>query len=60
MPDKPDTVEIGFVARAHGIRGEVRVHLHNPASTALDDAEVLWLGAREYRIESARPVEVGT
>ena len=51
-----DTVEIGIVSRAHGIRGELRVHLHNPASRALDDAEVLWLGDREYRIESARPV----
>ncbi len=56
MGSEPDKVEIGVVARAHGIRGEVRVHLHNPASTALDGAEVLWLGAREYAIESARPV----
>jgi 16S rRNA processing protein RimM len=56
LAETPETVEIGFVARAHGIRGEVRVHLHNPASTALDGVEVLWLGAREYRIESARPV----
>ena len=55
-PQTPDVIEIGVVARAHGIRGEVRVHLHNPASTALDDAEVLWLGEREYAIESARPV----
>ena len=52
----PDTIEIGVVARAHGIRGEVRIHLYNPASTALDGAEALWLGEREYRIESARPV----
>lgn len=44
------------MARAHGIRGEVRVHLHNPASSALDAAEVLFLGDREYPIESARPV----
>ena len=51
-----DRVEIGVVARAHGIRGEVRIHLYNPASTALDDAESLWLGEREYAIESARPV----
>lgn len=55
-PHTPDVIEIGVVARAHGIRGEVRVHLHNPASTALDDAEVLWLGEREYAIERARPV----
>lgn len=56
MPATVERVEIGFVARAHGIRGEVRVHLHNPGSTALDGAEVLFLGDREYTIESARPV----
>ena len=55
-PDGADRVEIGFVARAHGIRGELRVHLHNPASTALDGAEALWVGEREYAVESARPV----
>jgi 16S rRNA processing protein RimM len=49
-------VEIGVVARAHGIRGEVRVHLHNPASTALEEAETLWVGERAYAIEAARPV----
>ena len=59
MPDpieRPELVEIGVVARAHGIRGEVRVHLHNPASTALDAAEALWIGEREYAIDAARPV----
>ncbi len=49
-------MEIGVVARAHGIRGEVRVHLHNPASTALDQADAMFVGEREYAIESARPV----
>jgi len=49
-------VEIGVVARAHGIRGEVRVHLHNPASTALEVAESVFVGERELAIESARPV----
>jgi 16S rRNA processing protein RimM len=55
-PATPDTIEIGVVARAHGIRGEVRVHLHNPGSTALDAAEALFVGDREYAIEKARPV----
>jgi 16S rRNA processing protein RimM len=49
-------IEIGVVARAHGIKGEVRVHLHNPASHALDAAESVFIGEREYAIESARPV----
>jgi 16S rRNA processing protein RimM len=51
-----ERVEIGVVARAHGIRGEVRVHLHNPGSTALEEVEVLYLGDREMQVESARPV----
>jgi 16S rRNA processing protein RimM len=56
LPDKPDTVDIGVVARAHGIRGEVRVHLYNQASTALDQAESVLVGDRAYDIESARRV----
>jgi ribosomal 30S subunit maturation factor RimM len=46
-----ERVEIGVVARAHGIRGEVRVHLHNPGSTALEEVEVLYLGDREMQVE---------
>jgi ribosomal 30S subunit maturation factor RimM len=36
-------VVLGAVSRAHGLRGEVRVHLFNPESTALLDAERIWL-----------------
>ena len=56
-----DRVEIGAVARAHGVRGEVRVVLHNPGSTALDGATGLFIGepAREIEIESVRPVPGG-
>jgi 16S rRNA processing protein RimM len=56
LADKPARIEIGVVARAHGIRGEVRVHLHNPASTALDQAGSMFVGEREFGIERARPV----
>jgi 16S rRNA processing protein RimM len=56
-PDTPAVVEIGVVARAHGIRGEVRVHLYNPESTALDRAETAYLGDRAFAIEGARPVQ---
>lgn len=52
-----DRVEIGVVARAHGVRGELRIALHNPQSTALDSAQVLFLGEREHAIESVRPVQ---
>lgn len=49
-----DRVEIGYVARAHGIRGEIVVGLHNPESTALDAAEQLVIGDTAYTIESVR------
>jgi 16S rRNA processing protein RimM len=51
-----DHVEIGVVARAHGIRGELRVHLHNPGSTALDRAAAVQVGGRSHAVEAARPV----
>jgi len=54
-----DRIEIGAVARAHGIRGEVRVVLYNPGSTALDRAASLYIGERELAIESARPLPGG-
>jgi 16S rRNA processing protein RimM len=50
-----DKLEVGYVARAHGVRGEVRVHLHHPASTALDDVGRAWFGGTERKILAARP-----
>ncbi|HNI59390.1 MAG TPA: ribosome maturation factor RimM [Pseudomonadota bacterium] len=35
-------LEIGAVCRPHGLRGELRVKLHDPASNALDMATHLW------------------
>lgn len=52
---RADRVEIGYVARAHGIRGEIVVGLHNPESTALDAAEQLVVGDTAYTVESVRP-----
>jgi 16S rRNA processing protein RimM len=54
-----DRVEIGVVARAHGVRGEVRIALHNPASAALERAEAIFVGGREHAVLSARPVVGG-
>lgn len=54
-----ELVEIGTVARAHGVRGEVRVALHNPASNALDGAATVVVGGRELAVDSARPVAGG-
>lgn len=34
--DRPDLLEIGYVRRAHGVRGALHVQLHDPQSTALE------------------------
>lgn len=49
-------IEIGVVARAHGVRGELRVHLHNPGSTALERAGQVKLGGRAVTLDGARRV----
>lgn len=48
-------LEVGYVARAHGLSGEVRVHLHARESTALLEVDHIYLDGREVVIESARP-----
>jgi 16S rRNA processing protein RimM len=48
-------IEVGTVARAHGVRGEVRVRLHWPSSDALDSVKQVWLQKRD---EAPRPYEV--
>jgi 16S rRNA processing protein RimM len=61
-PDSPQRIAIGRVARAHGLRGELRVELFNVESRALEAAKSLWLSTpperagAEYTIEWARPV----
>lgn len=39
----PDTVEVGVITKAHGIKGELRVRLHNPKSDVLVPKRVCWL-----------------
>jgi 16S rRNA processing protein RimM len=59
-----DLLSIGRVARAHGLRGELRVELFFAGSDALDQVDALWLSvrdapassARQHAIEAARPV----
>lgn len=46
---------IGYVARAHGLRGELRVHTHDPESTTLLEVERVWIGGAERVVEDARP-----
>jgi 16S rRNA processing protein RimM len=49
-----DRVEIGFVAKAHGIRGEIVVGLHDPASTALAQAREIFLAGTAYAVVGVR------
>jgi 16S rRNA processing protein RimM len=46
---------IGYVARAHGLRGELRVQLHAPESKVLLDVERVWIGGEERVVRAARP-----
>jgi 16S rRNA processing protein RimM len=53
-------LEFGYVARAHGIRGEVTVRAFDPGSETLDVVERVRVRTRageerELRIESVRP-----
>lgn len=52
-----DVVEIGFVARPHGVRGELRVILHNPESEILGEVERVFVAGRECRVVAARPTK---
>lgn len=52
-----ERLAIGYVARAHGVRGELRVHLHAPGSTVLASADRAWFGGVERRLESVREVQ---
>jgi 16S rRNA processing protein RimM len=46
-------VELGRIVGRHGVRGDVRVLLHNPDSTALSGASEIWL-MREGSVERRR------
>jgi 16S rRNA processing protein RimM len=52
-------IEIGRIARAHGIRGEVVIVTHDPESDLLDDQSVLWIGGTERRVTAARATHRG-
>ncbi len=47
-------LEIGGVARAHGIRGEVVVHTHDPDSEILGEVTEIWVGGQLRTIVQAR------
>ena len=52
-------LEIGGIARAHGIRGEVVVHTHDPDSVILGEVETIWIGGVERKIVKARGTHHG-
>jgi 16S rRNA processing protein RimM len=47
-------IEIGGVARAHGIRGEVAIVTHDPDSTVLERTDTIWIDGIEHEIAEAR------
>ena len=53
----PSQIEIGYVARAHGVRGELRVHTYTPGSTVLLDVSSAWIGVDRFEVVRARPVD---
>lgn len=50
-------IEVAYVARAHGIQGELRVVPHQPESMVLADAEVVYIDGQAYDAVSTRPVK---
>jgi 16S rRNA processing protein RimM len=52
-------IEIGGVARAHGIRGEVVIVTHDPDSETLGSLDKLYVGDVEYKIRQARDTQRG-
>jgi 16S rRNA processing protein RimM len=47
-------VEIGYVARAHGVGGELRVHCHYPESTALERCGAIRIGGIWHQVAGRR------
>lgn len=52
-------IEIGGIARPHGIRGEVVVHTHDPDSDILGDVESIFIGDVAYKVTGARGTHRG-
>lgn len=47
-----ELITIGRVARSHGVRGVVRLHVDNPDSDIVADLDELRVGERTYAIET--------
>jgi 16S rRNA processing protein RimM len=51
---RSERLEIGGIARAHGIRGEVAIFTHDPDSTILETVTSIFIGGTVYEITGAR------
>ncbi len=52
-------VEIGVVTRPHGVRGALRVQVHDPASDTLASVRRVFVGAREFELRAAKRTPKG-
>ena len=52
-------IEIGGVARAHGIRGEVVIVTHDPDSATLGSVDTIFVGGVERKVVQARDTQRG-
>jgi len=52
-------IEIGGIARAHGIRGEVAIVTHDPESTILERCGSVWVDGVEREVVVARDTPKG-
>lgn len=52
-------IEIGGVARAHGIRGGVVIVTHDPDSDTLGNVATIWIGGIERKVLQARDTQRG-
>jgi 16S rRNA processing protein RimM len=54
-----DRIEIGGVARAHGILGEIVIATHDPKSQVLAKLDAIWIGDQRCAIAKARHTQRG-
>jgi 16S rRNA processing protein RimM len=52
-------IEIGGIARAHGIRGEVVIVTHDPDSETLAEVDTLWIAGTPRKVLGARDTQRG-
>jgi 16S rRNA processing protein RimM len=58
-PEARGLIEIGGVARAHGIKGEVVIVTHDPDSATLGEIETIYVGGVLRKVAQARDTQRG-